>query len=57
MSYRLTYINKYNDKKILYFDSYEDLECNFAHCYYSKNIVKAVGEEIDFLNSKILLKF
>ena len=39
------------------FDSYEDLECNFAHCYYSKNIVKAVGEEIDFLNNKILLKF
>lgn len=52
--YRLFYINKYNEGKELFFDTYSELEYNYSLCYFSKNILHAKGYEAIELTWKVI---
>ena len=43
--YRLIIINKYNERKEFYFNTYEELEYNYSLCAFSKNIKDFVGQK------------
>lgn len=53
MEYRLEIVDKHNESKTFWFETYDDMEYNFSLCYYSNNIVSAVG----YHRNNVLLKF